>query len=103
MERWITGRLGALDSGPDSITLRAFASWRVGRDLAARRAQRPGSNALAATMPKRWIIAAIGLAGWLHAQGHTLADLDQPLLDAWLTAGSTPRAARIVGLTGADL
>lgn len=84
LERWITARLAAMASGPDAITLRAFASWKVGRDLAARRSQRPGPDALAATMPKRWIAAAIDLTGWLHARDYTLADLDQPLLDGWL-------------------
>jgi hypothetical protein len=88
LDRWISGRLAALTPGPNTTTLRAFATWKVARELAARRARQPGPNALATTMPKRWIIAATGLTCWLHAQDRTLADLDQPLLDQWLAAGA---------------
>jgi integrase len=47
-------------------------------------------------MPKRWIAAAIGLTDWLHTQGRTLADVDQPPLDQWLADGaaSNRRVAR---------
>jgi hypothetical protein len=63
---------------PDATTLRAFATWKVRRELAARRAHQLGPDALATTMPKRWITAAIGLIRW-----HRLARARGP-----------PRAAR---------
>jgi hypothetical protein len=96
LERWISGRLAALPPGPDTTTLRAFATWKIGRELAARRARRPGPDPLATTMPKRWITAATDLTSWLHAQDRTLADVDQPLLDEWLAAcpASNRRTAR---------
>jgi len=96
LDRWTSERLATLTPGPDATTLRAFATWKVGRELAARRARQPGPNALATTMPKRWITAAIGLTRWLHAQGRSLGGLDQPLLDQWLAAGaaSNHRAVR---------
>ena len=92
----MTGRLAELTPGPDTTTLRAFASWKVTRELAARRARRPGPDALATTMPKRWVTAAITLTTWLHANDRTLVDLDQPLLDAWLAASpaTSRRTAR---------
>jgi hypothetical protein len=95
LERWISERLAALDPGPDAITVRAFAHWKIGRDLAARRSRRRGPDALAATMPKRWIAAAIELTGWLHTNGHTLAELDQPMLDAWLASGPATRGRTV--------
>jgi hypothetical protein len=88
LDRWISERLAALTPGPDATTLRAFATWKVGRELAARRARESAPNALATTMPKRWITAAIQLTRWLHAQDRTLADLDQSLLDQWLAEGA---------------
>lgn len=91
MQRWTAQRIAALEPGPDATTLRAYGSWKVGRELASRRARRTGPDALATTMPKRWIAAAIDLAAWLHAQQRTLADLEQPLLDAWLIAGPASR------------
>jgi hypothetical protein len=96
LDRWLADRLAALTPGADTTTLRAFATWKVGRELAARRARQPGPDALATTTPKRWITAAIQINGWLHSQDRTLAALDQPLLDQWLTAGpaSNRRSAR---------
>lgn len=95
LDRWITQRFDRLDAGPDAIRLRAFAHWKIGRDLAARRARQAGPDALGATMPKRWIAAAIDLTGWLQANSSTLAELDQSLLDLWLTAGPSTRGRTI--------
>jgi hypothetical protein len=63
LDRWISQRLAALTPVADTTTLRAFATWKVARELAARRAGQPGPQALATTMPKRWITAAIQLTG----------------------------------------
>jgi len=95
MKRWTADGLGALAPGPDTTRLRAFATWKVGREFAARRARQPGPDALATTMPKRWITAAIELATWLHAPERTLADLDQSLLDAWLADGPATRSRAV--------
>jgi hypothetical protein len=91
MDRWTTGRLTTLEPGPDATKLRAFATWKIGRELAIRRARQPGPDPLATTMPKHWITAAIDLTSWLHARERMLTDLDQPLLDSWLAAGPATR------------
>jgi len=95
MDRWVNHRLRALVPGPDTTTLRAFATWKVGRELAARRACRPGPDPLALTMPKRWITAAIKITTWLHSQEQTLGDLDQSLLEAWLADGPATRGRTV--------
>ena len=95
MKRWTADTLGALASGRDATTLRAFATWKVGRELAVRRARQPGPDALATTMPKHWIGAAVELTSWLHAQNRELVDLDQPLLEAWLADGPANRARTV--------
>ena len=95
MERWTSNRLTTTRPGPDAVTLRAFATWKITRELAARRARRPGPDPLATTMPKHWIAAAINLTSWLHTHQRTLADLDQPQLDAWMAQGSATRRRTI--------
>jgi len=95
LHRWIARRLGEPALGPDTTTLRAFATWKVARELAARRARNGGPDALATTMPKRWVAAAIDLTAWLHILQRTLADLDQPLLDVWLSDGPATRRRTI--------
>lgn len=90
-ERWTTARLTALGPGPDHATLRAFATWKVHRELAARRARNDRPDANGATMPKHWIRAAIELTAWLQRDGLTLADLDQSRLDTWLADGPAGR------------
>jgi hypothetical protein len=94
MKRWTADTLGVLASGRDATTARAFATWKVGRELAARRA-RQGPDAFATRMPKHWIGAAVELTSWLHAQNRELVDLDQPLLDAWLADGPVNRARTV--------
>lgn len=91
LEAWTTARLAVIAAGPDRATLRAFATWKVHRELAARRAQAARPDVLGATMPKHWIASAIDLAAWLHQDALTLADLDQARLDAWLARGPASR------------
>ncbi|MCA1678350.1 MAG: hypothetical protein LC777_05080, partial [Actinobacteria bacterium] len=81
---WTSKRLSVIAAGPDHSTLRSFATWKVARELAARRQRRSTPDPLAAGMPKQWIAAAIALTAWLHDRALTLADLDQALLDEWL-------------------
>jgi hypothetical protein len=53
-DRWLSGRLAEVAAGPDATALRAFAVWKIGRELAARR--RRGNHCpapLAGTMPRR--------------------------------------------------
>lgn len=90
-ERWTAGRLDAIEPGADHTTLRQFATWKIQRELAARRRRSDRSDVLAATMPKNWVAAAIDLVAWLHRRGVTLADLDQPRLEEWLADGPAQR------------
>lgn len=91
LERWTTERLAAVAPGPDHTALRTFATWKIHRELAARRARQAHPDVLAATMPKHSIATAIELTARLHADGRTLADLDQPRLDQWLADGPAAR------------
>lgn len=91
LKRWTTTRLAAVAPGPDRTTLRTFATWKIARELAGRRARQPAPDPLAATMPKRAIGCAVELTAWLHHDGFTLADLDQPRLDQWLSDGPPAR------------
>jgi len=95
MSRWTADRLAALDPGADAKSVRAFANWKVGRELAVRRARKPGPDPLATTMPKHWVIAAVELTNWLDAQQLGLDDLDQSLLDAWLADGPATRGRTV--------
>jgi hypothetical protein len=95
MSRWTTDRLGALAPGGDATSVRAFATWKVGRELAARRARHPGPEPLVTTMPRHWVGAAVELTAWLHGEGRVLADLDQPLLDTWLADGPPTRGRTV--------
>jgi hypothetical protein len=86
-DRWLAGRLAQLPPGSDATAVRTFAVWKVSRELAARRRRRAHRPApLAGTMPRRYVIAAIDLIGWLHAHDLTLDELDQPVLEQWLTS-----------------
>lgn len=93
LQRWTDARLDPIAPGPDHAWLRTFATWKIGRELAARRARAAGPDALGATMPKRWIASAIDLTAWLHDNTLTLANLDQTLLERWLTNGRAGRRA----------
>lgn len=89
LQRWTDTRL--ITGGADHVALRTFATWKIQRELAARRARATGPDVLGATMPKRWISSAIDLTAWLHDNTLTLADLDQALLERWLTNGPPGR------------
>jgi hypothetical protein len=95
MVRWTAVTLAALEPGRDATSVRAFANWKVARELAVRRARKPGPDPLATTMPKHWVTAAVELTNWLHAQQLALDDLDQPLLDAWLSDGTATRGRTV--------
>ena len=88
---WTTERLSVIPAGPDHVALRRFATWKVARELAARRRDQRDPDPLAVTMPKRWIATAIELTAWLHGRELTLDNLDQPLLDEWLASGPPHR------------
>jgi len=88
---WIAERLETVDPGEDSATLRRFATWKIARELAARRHRQPGPAPHATTMPRQWITMAIDLTRWLHDRGLALEDLDQTLLDQWLAEGPSTR------------
>jgi hypothetical protein len=91
-ERWIAERLAMIEPGADHTTLRQFATWKIQRELAARRRRSDRrADVLAATMPKNWIAAAIDLVAWLHGQGARLADLDQSRLEEWVSGGPAQR------------
>lgn len=91
LQQWISERLATVEPGEDRATLRRFATWKIARELAARRRRQPAPAQLATTMPRHWITAAIELTRWLHEQGRVLTDLDQALLDRWLAGGPGTR------------
>ena len=88
---WIAERLETVTPGEDRATLRGFATWKIARELAARRQSQPGPAPHATTMPRQWITMAIELTRWLHGRGLALEDLDQTLLDQWLSDGPVTR------------
>ena len=93
---WTNQRLAAIPAGPDHAALRRFATWKIARELAARRRDQSDPDAFADSMPKQWIGEAIALTVWLHDRELTLTDLDQPRLDEWLAGG--PAHRRVVRL-----
>ncbi len=88
---WVAERLETVNPGEDRATLRRFATWKIARELAARRQSQPGPAPHTTTMPRQWITAAVELTRWLHDRGHALEDLDQTLLDQWLSDGPSTR------------
>lgn len=88
---WIAERLETVEPGEDRATLRRFATWKIARELAARRRRHPGPAPHATRMPRQWITVAIDLTRWLHDRGLRLEGLDQALLDQWLADGPSTR------------
>jgi hypothetical protein len=89
-DRWLSARLTEVAAGADATAVRTFGVWKVSRELAARRRRQGHRPApLGGTMPRRYVVAAIDLIGWLHDPGLTLDDLDQSHLEQWLTDSAT--------------
>jgi len=79
------------DDGPDRLTLRTFATWKVQHELA--RSERQGLTKRTSHLYARTKIRiAADLLVWLAEHGMTLGDLRQEHLDYWLAEGSSQRA-----------
>lgn len=94
--------------GVDRAHVRAYATWQVASQLAAR--ERRGEISYTSQKYARSLLSeAIKLTSWLHQQHLELEDLRQNLVDEWVTAGgSTRRRVRMfltwlarAGVTGA--
>jgi hypothetical protein len=70
--------------------IRPFTHWFLLR-RARRRATTRRQPALAGPYLRTQVTIALTLLAWLDEHNLTLADLDQPSLDTWLTAGNTNR------------
>jgi hypothetical protein len=83
LRRWITIQLGELPESEDRGHLRAFAHWRVLRDVEGRYADTnvsPGGTHHA----RRQVRRAIELIDWLHRRDLRLTDLRQDLFDEFI-------------------
>lgn len=86
LKRFVRERLETLPDNPDRALVRAYATWKVTRDLTDRvRSGKAGRSAPALARSK--IRRAIELTRWLHDRQLTLADLRQDLVDEWLAQG----------------
>jgi len=76
--------------GPDRLSLRTFATWKVQHELA--RAERQGhAKRTSQHYARTKIRVAADLLVWLSQHAMTLADLRQEHLDYWLVEGSSER------------
>lgn len=83
LERFASERLATLPDNPDRRLVRAYATWKVARDLADR-VRRGEAGRSAPALARSKIRRAIELTQWLNDRELTLADLRQDLLDDWL-------------------
>lgn len=76
--------------GPDRLTLRTFATWKVQHEFA--RAERHGrAKRTGAQYARTLVRIAADLLAWLSQQEMTLGDLRQEHLDYWLAEGPSQR------------
>ncbi|MCA1677791.1 MAG: hypothetical protein LC777_01995 [Actinobacteria bacterium] len=95
LARWAQVQLGVLSESEDRGHLRAYATWKVQRDL-ARRGARGTLTPATATVSRADLLRAIELTRWLHDRNLALGDLRQDLLERWLLDGGSHRE-RITG------
>lgn len=89
LERWLAGRLAAIEDRDDRHLVETYATWHVLRRR-RQRAARTGSSG-ATTSARRNIGAAIALLEWLHHHDRPLAELTQADVDLWVTTGPPGR------------
>lgn len=92
LRRWVEAELQALPESEDRARVRAYANWKLMRDVTGR-AEHDDLNANAAASARARLRSAIELTTWLHQQDRTLADLRQDLLEGWLLEGGSSRLA----------
>ena len=90
LARWAQVQLGALAESEDRGHLRAYATWKVQRDI-ARRAARGTLTPGTATAARGELLRAIELTRWLNDRDLALRDLRQDLLEEWLLDGGSHR------------
>ena len=89
-ERWTRERLAGAPDDRDRALVRAYATWKVARDLVAR-VRRGGAGRSASALARSKIKRALELTSWLHDRELSLSELRQDLLDDWLAEGSSVR------------
>jgi len=90
LARWAHVQLAALAESEDRGHLRAYATWKVQRDI-ARRAARGTLTPGTATAARGELLRAIELTRWLNDRNLALRDLRQDLLEEWLLDGGSHR------------
>jgi hypothetical protein len=91
MEAWLPGRLVSLAPADAGVVSR-YARWRVVRHL-RRQADRRDVTPAMVNAARHRVTAAVELAGWAARRGSSIADLDQPLLERYLSAYPGRRGA----------
>ena len=93
LQRWITCVIVGRPAAGERELLHCYAIWHLLRRLR----RRTGSTETTYTQTvgiRRHIRAAITLLDWFTARGLTLATARQGDLDAWITSGQPPAAAK---------
>ncbi|MDR2565259.1 MAG: hypothetical protein LBC97_04210, partial [Bifidobacteriaceae bacterium] len=91
MEAWLPGRLAPL-APTEAKTVSRYARWRIIRDLRRQADRREITNAMVNNARHR-VTAAVELAEWAARRGSSTAELDQALLEQYLSAYPRRRGA----------
>ena len=86
MERWTSDYLAEITDVERRRLLSRYATWQLLRPLRAQSAAIPLSDS-AHNGRKRQLKAAVTFLVWLEADGHTLADCTQEVVDRWAATG----------------
>jgi hypothetical protein len=88
-DKWLDVRLASRPHA-GAVLVRSFATWQVRRRL-QRLADSHRLTTSQTRNARQSITVTLRLIDWLDSNGRELKDLDQALLDTWLTTGSTVR------------
>jgi len=88
---WHATAVLQIAAGPDCAHVRAYATWRVARQLAQTVKRRGEASQPSVKYARSLVSEAIKLVVWLHDQQLELAELRQDLIDDWIATGSAIR------------